>query len=49
MDYRETPVTGPLAASVRCWWSLSSPAAPAGVAEPALPDAPAPAPYLRFH
>lgn len=38
MDYRETPVTGPLAASVRCWWSLSSPAAPAGAAEPALPD-----------
>lgn len=38
MDYRETPVTGPLAASVRCWWSLSSPAVPAGAAEPALPD-----------
>ncbi len=38
MDYRETPVTGPLATSVRCWWSLASDALPAGPAEPALPD-----------
>jgi len=36
MDYREVPVSGPLAGHARCSWSLHGRAAPS--AEPALPD-----------